>query len=409
MFVAATSIEPPAKVAQQPGPPKKNYYIVNTFVSQTSSLVDEAVDFYYQKYKIFIQLADSRLQQEFASLYRSNITFKDAFQRAYNTYSTQIASHWTQIQSTSTQQLSPNIQAFNNYTRALQSAGETQLDLRDVLQQLSQGAIINYSSIPGTVDLNSIHKLLDSFSKKDVNNVRSIAGARSRLMGEIFEQGANSILAEGTHQLLGYMQVGGVRSLLPGGTVGYGKSDGMFFATSMDGGLTTLPNKASVTKNHQIELEASKLFDLDDGGAQQAIAQYANLNDFRGGMLGTTVKAWIGNTGTFGSFSPTAKIINNRQIAESSNGEISEWFSELQDFKAYNSYIVAKYLINIIGVYNGIIITGNEMMPTYQWLQNLYNSFRTIRHVNSIKESKETSRGSGRKYWASNKLVIANM
>ena len=63
----------------------------------------------------------------------------------------------------------------------------------------------------------------------------------------------------------------------------------------------------------------------------------------------------------------------------------------------------------IIGIYNGIVVTGSGMMPTYRWLYSIYNSYRTLRHTFNLVESRNSNSGSeyGARYSVHNSIVVA--
>ena len=410
MFVV--SIPPKEHMMDQPGPPTKSYYVINTFVSQTPDNVNKAIDYYYEKYRMFISLANQKLNTQILNQINGTLSIEQMFQNAYDTYNTQVAVNWQNLQKQDSKTLQTKIQNFNTYTKQLTARGQQFIQLRDFLAYMNEGTIDNYDQIPGAINLSTIQTLIQSFISAPGDSPQSLGAHRSRLFGEIFEQATQSLIQDSTQYLLGYMQTGGEKSLLPSGRVAQGKSDGMFFIdTKMDGGLITqtIPgSKASyaVTSQHNIPLEVSTLFDVT-GGINQVLNQYTALGSIQGGMLGVSNKAQVGNLSSFGSFAPSAQIIKNREPHIGAK-KISQYFHYQEDFKDYASYIVSKYLINIIGVYNGIISTGNEMMPTYLWLEQLYNSFRTIRHSIDLGSSKESA-SSGAKYSVHNKLVISKV
>ena len=405
MFVC--SIPAKEKALDQKGPPNKSYYVISTFVSQTPIYVNKAIDYYYEKYKTFINLANQKITSNIIQQNRNVLSISEMLQKAYTTYNTQTSLNWQSLQAQNTAMLQAKIQQFNQYTKQLAEAGEKSFAFRDFLQQMSYNSTINYDEIPGSVNIGSIQQLIDSFLNISTESTKALGGARSALFGEIFEQGVNTSILENSKNILGYIQTGNSKSVLPGGIVGKGKSDGMFFVDiNTDGGLiknSTTKGEIAVTKNNNIELEASQIFDLGNDGLNNALNMYSKENNIRGGMLGITNKSWVGKTGSFGNFAYSAAQIRSRRLPE---GEISKYFHYQEDFNDYNSYIVSKYLINILGVYNGIVATGDEIMPTYVWLANLYNSFRTIRHASSLITS-TVSASSGVKYDVHNKLIIA--
>ena len=393
----------------------KSYYIIDNIKTQMIENVNQAIDYYYQKYKTFINLYNNKLQQQ--NIVSAQImSLEQLFNQAMDQYNTQVVFNWENVQKQSSQDLQIKAQQLNVYTQWLQKHGQNNIALRDILAFFSTNGVVNYNQIPGKVDLNTIQGLINKFigSSSNQQSPRQLGGHRSRLMGEIIEQGANSIIAENTQGLIGYVQVGSKNSILPNRTVAQGKTDGMLFVNvTMDGGLIQHSQnfykafgqfpQYTTTKNHNLILEASEIFDLSYGGLQQGLNSYVN-NSLYGSMLGITNKAWTGTTGTLGSFSISANEIRNRK----SEG-IEEFFKDKQEFHLYTSFVTSKYLINIIGAFNGIVSTGSTMQPTYLWLANLYNNYYTIRHSDNLKDSSISWSGEewGKKYKVHNSIIVA--
>lgn len=405
------SVPPPEHVPEQPYR-SKNYYIINTFITQTASHTDIAIDYYYDKYLMFIKQLAAQADQQFSSASVAVPSIWQMFEQAYSRYTTNGAPLWRALQSQSTANLRQLASKLNAETQKLVASGQTYIDFQNVLNIMTNTSISS-NKLPGTININSINGRLSSFLGSSTLTTRQAGSHRANLFGEIFEQGVGTMFADSFQGLLGYLQVGRENSWLPNNTVAQGKTDSMFFVdVQTDGGLQQhgqstyqfrgkYPNYTT-TQQHNIELEASQLFDLSQKGDALARSKYIS-DSLRGGMMGVSVKSWIGQTGSFGSFSTSASEINARRP----NG-ISTYFEDQETFNDYNAYVVSKYLINIIGAYNAILATGDEIMPTYRWLASLYSGerLRRIRH-STMKAAKESASGSGKHFYVSNRLSVS--
>lgn len=397
---------------------EKDHYIIVTFLGKMTENTNDTINYYYQKYYNFIRNANAKINQQLSNMQSSVPSIGTLFNQAFANYNINVSKIWSMIQNTDTQTLRSRVAAFNSYTQQLQSQGQTVVDFYQFLNYMSNNSIPAGTQIPGVINIQSISSFMNDFLNPKVVSSKSLGGHRGRLFGEVFEQGTNSMIAANVANLLAYIQVGNQNSILPNKTVAQGKTDGMFFADSgADGGIVqhtqtfyknprtrAYPTYAT-TKNQSIELEASTLFDLSTkNGLTSALATYTSIGSARGSMIGTSVKAWTGSKGSFGSFSISAREINNRSDG-SRDDSISTYFDDIETFKLYNEYVVSKYLINIIGAYNAIMVTGDEILPTYQWLYNLYSSSLRIRH--SIMRARKMSvSGYGEHYYVSNKLAV---
>ena len=414
-FVFANAMPPKETVRVQGWNQTKDYYVVKNFKTHLVHNVNQTIEYYHQKYNTFITAANQKLQKTLLPLLEVS-SVEELLEVAIANYNSNVALSWENIQRQSSAELQEKAKEFEKITKSLQQKGETIIQFKEILKHFSTDKTINYDHIPGVVNLNSIQTQLSSFVSYKGDSPRALGGHRSRLFGEIIEQGCGSMIYEQLMGLLGHIQTGDKNSFLPNGTVGQGKTDNMFFVdVSCDGGLTEHAQSFygtkkgqyldySTTTNHSIALEASEIFDLTYGGLQQALN--SNVNHYlRGNMMGVNNKAWIGQSGTFGSFSISAQEIRQRK-----KEGISDWFVHPEEFHIYTAYVVSKYLINIIGVFNGMIATGSQMMPTYAWLYKLYNSGRALRHSDNLKESYGyTNKNWGVKYKISNSLNVSKL
>lgn len=395
-------IPSPEKVKLQGWNKNKPYYVVHNFKTHMIYNVNLAINYYYQKYKMFITLANTQFAAKLGIL-ATVPSLETMFNQAFNEYNSSVAPAWENIQNMKTTQLQSRLKAFNSETQLLEAGAENLINFGQLLQYLNNNEIINSNikTLPNTINLTHLQSVMSNFLS--LSSGQQAGGQRSIIFGEIFEQGANGIINSNIDGLLNYFQVGSKNSLLPNGKIGYGKTDGLLTLDSISIIDQKVGKNTITVTNQNIPLEASELFDLSQGGYLSALGKYIE-NPAAGGILGITNKAWTGNRGTFGSFSASASEI----VSRTSQG-ISEWFAESEEFHLYSSYVVSKYLINIIGAHNAIIASGSHMGPTYQWLANLYNNSNTIRHADNLKSSIGSRSGEewGRKYIVRNNLIIA--
>ena len=416
----------------------REYYVIHTFHSNIPKLVNKAIDYYYEKYMHFMRLADQQFSQNIRALVHDNQDIQSLFQEAFENYETNIGVAWQTLQNQNSSDLQTNLRTFREQTRQINDSCNNIIGFGAFLRAMAYNENVNYNEIPGTINLNNLP--IDQFINTPAENIRQLAGLRSTIFGQIFEDGANSALFDFVNDQLrllsfyqlGYLSTGNQKALLPPNApnkatkIGFGKTDGMLFVDAdCDGGLVEhyrdpVKNRGrySTTRRHSIELEASEIYDLSSiepgGDLYQAMKKYIE-DPLRGGMLGITDKAWVGQTGSMGSFAYSANEINNRPIVRTP-GRVSAYFTWYDDFQAYNVYVVAKYLINIIGAYNGIVSTGTQIIPTYNWLFNLYNisnnnRTRAIRHSvvgkNSDDGWEQRAKHNAQIYKVSNKLIVS--
>ena len=390
-----------------------DYYIVSTFITKAAKNTDIAIDYYYDKYLTFIRRLAAQHTTSMRNMQAAVPSLWQMFEQVYNRYAATGAPLWQTLQTTSTNNLRNLAHALNTTTQQLNAAGQTHIDFQNILNTMTNTSTLPGNRLPGTVNINSIGTHLSQFLNSSTQTSRQVGARRANLFGEIFEQGVGTMMRDSFQGLMGYLHVGRENSWLPNSMIAQGKTDNMFFVDiHTDGGLQRhnqstysfrggYPQYAT-TLNNTIELEASTLFDLSKGGERIAHDRYI-FDNLRSGMIGMSVKSWIGQTGSFGSFSISAAEINRRDPKG-----ISTYFEDQETFNDYNAYIVSKYLINIIGAYNAIMATGDEIMPTYRWLASLYNGqrLRRIRH-STYKAAKESASGSGKHFYVSNRLSVS--
>lgn len=366
----------------------KKPWPIRTFLTQENKHVNYAIAYYYQKMMVFVNRANSQLQQNLNQWYGVQ-TIQEVFEQAADAYDKKFASVWAAIQNTSTKDLQANVNRLNNYTQQLMLTGQKTISFASILSMLTNGTIgsAQTNNIPGTININQIQTYLSSLaSSYEYGTPQQIGAHRALAFGQIYESGVNSMLAANMKHLLNYFGTGHQRTMKTLTANAAGKTDGLFTITGVNYDLSQISPILSGTLSDSgqaknIILEEYGDIDLSNGGFHQAIMKYAS-NPTAAGMIGIQNKAWIKPSGTMGSYALSAAEITARV------GDISDWFANDGRFANYTGYVVSKYLINIIGAHNALMATGaHGFTSTYLWLYNLYTSGKHIRHSFNLMQS----------------------
>lgn len=358
-------------------------WVINTFITQQIPNYNKAIDYYYQKVQNFMSQGELMLKQQLLanSLYGQSI--EDIFNDAFVQYNQKISDPWKEIQQQSTSQLQSK---FNALTRQLDSNGSNILDTGSLLAALSPktSSSINVTNIKGFMDLTQYINRIQSFGSAR-GNTRQLGGLRADIMGDLFEAIGNNQINNETYNLFHTYLIGKKNSYLPSGKIAQGKTDvliSLHKATIVDNTDPLTKSTFSTFGKSGIPLEASMLFDLTQGDLTEAYLKYYKDGLITSGMLGISAKATI-NKPSLGSFARSASEFRNRRSIG-----ISKGFAHQEDAENYTAYIISKYLINVIGVYNGLIMSGNNGIEyTYQWLYNLFNNGYHLYHSIKMKET----------------------
>ena len=410
----------------------KNYskkpWPIKTFLTEENKNVNEVIDYYYQKIVVFMKLANIQLSKQL-QMYHGVKSLEELFIQAADTYDKKVSDIWLEIQKIPTEQLQSNIQKLNNYTNQLIRSGKGTISFAQVLSLLSNSSVnsknnINTSNIPGTINIYSFQRNLNSFAQAKGLNPQTLGAHRAVTMGQIYEIGVNEMIASNTHQVLNYFATGNQRTKQTVKQNLLGKTDGLFTISGMDIDLSEINSslQGKLSSNTQarniITLEADEIIDLNQNGYNYAIQTYIN-NPTAAALAGIQNKAWIGKSGTMGSFAPSANEIRQRTTWTPTGEPISKWFANDGRFGNYTGYVLSKYLISVIGAHNALMATGTHgITPTYLWLWNLYMSGKHLRHTFNLMESMsenneligKNNRGynEAAKYTVRNNIVIAN-
>lgn len=366
----------------------KKDWPVETFVTQENEHVNDAIEYYYQKMLSFTRIANQQFSKQMQEWYGVQ-SVEELFEQAADTYNKQFVDVWTQIQKTKTGDLQPMVNQLNEYTRQLQIAGEKTISFASILSILTsqQPGTISSNKIPGSINIDSFQSKLLSFVNAYGSATPHQLGAhRALTIGEIYEQGVNSMLASGTKNILNSFATGNQRNMRTLTANLASKTDGLFTISEINidlgeispllqGGIS---GDGQATRNLIIDLYD----DIDLTSPDRGLDMQKYLSNPATSMLGIQNKAWIRPNGTMGSFAKSAEEVRARV------GGISQWFANDGRFANYTGYTLSKYLINAIGAHNALMATGaHGIMPTYMWLWNLYMSGKHLRHSFNLMKS----------------------
>lgn len=374
MALAVSGISMPIYSGQK----RETWPIKPSFAAQLEKNVNIAIKYYEQKYKNLSTSMNSMFLSQVKNIHVQSL--EELINKSADEYQKHIGDTWSIIQQTSTEDLTPQLQQLAQEATMLTNAGQNTIDFYRVLQILSNNQVTaTPTQIPGVISISSFKNTLSNMLNNSSATIRSRGGSRAKVIGEIFEQGMGSFIGAHVNGLLSYVHTGHgtTTNKLP-------KEDGLL-----------------VPPNISYTLQGSELFDLTNKTDWWKLnSQYGN-----NGVLGMQMKGWLGITGNFGQFAPTANLINTIKFNQRPDG-VSKWFSHKDQFQFYNAYIVSKYLTNIIGAQNALIVSATQgIQPTYNWIANLYNNGYMLRHVTQMYVDHEGGNVYG---GASSKIIVAS-
>ena len=374
-------------------------YIINTFISERDRYYDVAAEYYQQKTNALLETLKNsyknELQNELGQVQSVEAMFNENVSKFGN-----LGLVWETIYNAKMSQadIMAAIQNYNQKTSALGAAVDYKVDalvfLEQLLGQIPGGEEIDLRNVtlPDTLDFSSVKKEFDKLSHGAYGSAAAVGGARAKLFGEMFEQLMLSVIVNNIGDLMGWVeQLGTGKSYNYSGKVTSGKSDIMFAVEQIEAKSITELIKGKnkkVTKlqgngDSLIEIDAAEAIDLEDKASVDALtAKYATGE--RAGIAGATVKQWIseGAKATLAHSNFTAKYINDRNPAG-----IEEHFKNNETFKAYTAYVLARFLINVIGVYNILVISGSHIELTSSYIERIKRSQLSIMHMTELSNS----------------------
>lgn len=366
------------------------YYIVNTFKSETETNYNAAIHYYRERTKFLIQSLQNQLKIQFANELASIPDVQQLFDEAFANYNANFQPLWEAIYSQQYNQstLAQKLREWNDISKTMEQSVSKATQTVQFLEHLanSTGSNFDLNNTAG-IDFNTVANMQKRIIKEEFKTAKSFGGARGKYFGEIFEQGAGLTLQNSLSSLMNILQLGGEKSKSASnlGRKTYGKTDYGFFGfdvtISADDNLgNVLVNKST---GEVIPMEAVEAIDLREMSVESILNTYTAGS--RGLIAGATMKQWteemitsVARTsgGSFGRSQLSAQFVNQRQPEG-----ISTNFQDRQVFEDYTAYAISRFLLNIIGVYNIMIASGSSIAFTHNWLKSMQNSSRLIHTI----------------------------
>lgn len=367
-----------------------NYYIINTFKSETQTNYDIAIRYYRARTKILMNALQSQLKEKFTQELEDIPDIEKLFEEAFKNYNANFQPLWENIygQQYSQEALAVKLEEWkkmtDNMDESISGAAYTVKFLEHLAN--SDGSNFNLNNTQG-IDFSSIQKTQQRIMQREFTKAKSYGGARGRYFGEIFEQGAGLALQNSLGSLMNILQLGGEKSKSASnlGRKTYGKTDYGFFGFDVSIESDEELGNVLVDKDtgEVIPMEAVEAIDLGKTSLEEILSTYTSGS--RGLVAGATMKQWtdemitnISRTsgGSFGRSQLSAQYVNKRQPEG-----IADNFSNRQIFEDYTAYAISRFLLNIIGIYNIMIASGSHLSFTHDWLQSMQNSSRLVHTI----------------------------
>ena len=367
------------------------HYIINTFETESNRYYDIAIKFYIDKTNALLEnlkmqnirelMSTTRQLDNIEEIFKSGLKQMEAGLKDFETlYNMKISGAAIQ----------ERIAKFNEKSHFIEEGLEKGFETAKFFEILTGGKL-DFSNrdtqLPQTIDLSAQRKVLETFAKRGYENAAAAGGARARLMGEIMEQLAVSLTREQLGSLFQSLeQTGAFQTRSFNARLASGKSDMLFVEGSINYNKLDSGETVGNINGQTVELDLAEALDLSGDNVQASLERYyQNEKSLIGGM---TIKQWsnkmLGKTAaTFAHSSYTQGLINERFP----NHTISEYFSNKNVFRLYTAYIISRFLINVIGVYNILVSNSSEVAPTYTWLQNLKAQKYLLQHEIKLQDS----------------------
>lgn len=407
----------------------KSWWPVKTFASKIDQNYNAAQYYYSQKKELFLNQANSNLINKTNSLIQSTPSIEELLNENMSKINTEFLTNWEQIYNKKFNQSTLNslISSWQSANKIANNAILNSSQLFSLLSSLSSaagGKAITPTTLTSSTSI-SMQSLLNLINSSVYSNNSSYAGARANVFGEIFEQAILLMMQEGMGNCFSSLTSIGANRVQSATTMGQpmsswvqGKTDLLMANISLDfqnlgKGLLT----ATTTNQHgiiSVPLDGIEWIDLESKGISSAfLAQKARKMP----LAGVSAKQWtesiIGRArassskASMGSLALTAQLYNTRQ---SFTGKPISWvFKDTNTATLYSGWLVSKYLINVLGLYNIIMATGSQMIFMDQWIENIQKKGYVV--SNRIKQgyvqSAKNNTTTGKAYYATNNLVLA--
>lgn len=367
-----------------------NYYIINTFKSETENNYNIAIRYYKLRTKFLLDALQKQIQSQFASEMKEIPNIEELFNEAFANYNANFQPLWESIYSKqyNQEQLASKLEQWKQISQEMEESLQGAAYTVKFLEHLanSDGSNFNLQNTSG-IDFSTIEKTENRILRREFQKAKSFGGARGRYFGEIFEQGAGLTLQNSLGSLMQILQLGGEKSKSAAnlGKITYGKTDYGFFgfnaSIESDGSLGNVIVDQST--GEVIPMEAVEAIDLGEKSIDEILSIYTSGS--RGLIAGATMKQWtdamitnVSRTsgGSFGRSQLSASYVNKRQPEG-----IADNFSNRIVFEDYTAYAISRFLLNIIGIYNIMVASGSHLSFTHDWLQSMQNSARLVHTI----------------------------
>lgn len=380
---------------------------VNTFETVREQNYNQAKSYYLRKKQAIFNSVQLNCFNKLNKMLITIPAIEEIFENSFSDIENRIlGGGWSQLYNKkyNQQSLQQAIKTWNSKNLQLQKSIVNGVSLLQFLRYLpnmnssfanvTSTDLTNMPGIPST----KLNYIFNSLMQKQLTASTS-AGYRASLFGEIIEQLAGSSIQGQIGDLLQFFSQVGTDKVLPSFLQGksvQGKSDWLF--STMQIQKINLPKSTVLLSGRRvIPIDAIDLIDIQKG-------QLQNLSSYPLELGGISVKQWTKNmikgTGlsskaSFGNFNISAQIVNKRQIKEGGKPKvISYGFDESRTFDAYTGYVISRYLTNVIGIYNIILVTGSDILFTDQFIDELQSKSQILAHKSKRAELVSRKRGS---------------
>jgi hypothetical protein len=343
---------------------------------KTNDNYNTAIDYYEQITNNYLQALLNRFKHFFM---KQNIKTTEDLIKEMSKGLDPFINNWQEFYNNkpSIQQMQSLAQQYcNTVNESTEQYAQSAARAKLLIDLMKANSIINESfsnSLPDTLDFSSIETDLISMATKSTLSNEQLIGHRTNIMSEIFEQGGR-YFANTIGNLMNFLTVGTGRIL-------------------NEGGKQIKPDSI-ITYNATIRNSLKTGTSINDLPAKidLALNEIINLNDYKDNIngliqdigvtnqaLGATMKMW------------TSKARHKTMGYFLSGGDIDrdKIHSDPNTRRMYNAYAHSKYLINIIGALNGLIVGGaNGLSRTDVYLRGLMNSNKGIMAANDTLSKK---------------------
>ena len=360
-----------------------NGYVINTFVSQREKNMDVAISYYRQKTDFLLKSLETKIMTDTKQTLNETESFSDVFKKKLEEISSQMGDLETLYNKRIKGSVLQNkIAEYNKTVQSVSDGLESGFQTMQFLQFLQGNAapVDIRSGLPETIDLSGQRKVLETMAQQGYESASAAGGARARLIGEITEQIIIEMSKGNLGALFGLITPAGTAQTRNYSGLSQGKSDMLFATVAMDFKSLDTKETVGVINDTQVELDLIDAVDLESANAEAILSKY--IEGERGLIGGMTIKQWSdkvlgSHNATFAHSSYTMNLINSRYP----NKMVSEQFDSKNTFRDYTSYVISKFLINVIGAYNILVGNASGIETTADWLSRLKKQKYALEHV----------------------------